>query len=280
VRVERHESERGRWEVVRRAPHPSLQAYLTRTYEGWTSEARADGTMREVPIPGIPLILNLGEPWRIADAGSRGHALRRDSFVAGMGVGPALVRAPSRSCCIELRLTPVTAHRILGVRMDELANRTVDVEDVLGRRGAELTARLRDASDWASRFDLIDDFLVRTLADARQPSPGVVWAWRRLAETGGRIPIRTLSSDLGWSSRRLIARFREQVGLSPKTSARVIRFDRAVVRLRDGDASLAAVAYECGYFDQAHFNRDFRELAGTTPTEFVAALGPSGSIAA
>jgi AraC-like DNA-binding protein len=237
--------------------------------------------MREVPIPGIPLILNLGDPWRIADAGSSGRARRRDSFVAGMGVGPAVVHAPASSCCIELRLTPLVAHRIVGVRMDELTNRTVELEDVLGRRGAELTARLRDATEWADRFDLIDDFLVRTLADARQPSPGVVWAWRRLAETGGRIPIRALSSDLGWSPRRLIARFREQVGLSPKTSARVIRFDRAVALLRSGGGdSLAAVAYGCGYFDQAHFNRDFRELAGTTPTEFVAALGPSGSIAA
>jgi AraC-like DNA-binding protein len=280
VQVERHESERGRWEVVRRGPHPSLDGCLNRTYEGWTSESRAGGTMREVPIPGIPLILNLGEPWRIADAGSGGPALRRDSFVAGMGVGPALVHAPPSSCCIELRLTPLMAHRILRVRMDELANRTVDVEEVLGRLGVELTARLRDATDWSNRFDLIDDFLVRRLADARQPSPGVVWAWRRLAETGGRVPIRALSSDLGWSPRRLIARFREQVGLSPKASARVIRFDRAAARLRNGNDSLAAVAYECGYFDQAHFNRDFRDLAGTTPTEFVAALGPSGSIAA
>jgi transcriptional regulator GlxA family with amidase domain len=79
----------------------------------------------------------------------------------------------------------------------------------------------------------------------------------------------------------LIARFRDQIGLPPKLLARVIRFDRAVRVLRaPGSTSLAAVAFDCGYADQAHLNRDFREFAGTSPTAFVAAQLESGAIAA
>jgi transcriptional regulator GlxA family with amidase domain len=86
---------------------------------------------------------------------------------------------------------------------------------------------------------------------------------------------------LGWSHRRLIARFRDQIGLAPKTFARVIRFDRAVRQLRTATSrSFAEIAFDCGYFDQAHMNREFREFAGTTPGTFVAAQLDSGGIAA
>ena len=79
----------------------------------------------------------------------------------------------------------------------------------------------------------------------------------------------------------MIARFREQIGVAPKTLARVIRFDRAVRLLRaSAQQGLAEIAFACGYFDQAHMNREFRELAGTTPKALIEALLGSGGVAA
>jgi len=98
--------------------------------------------------------------------------------------------------------------------------------------------------------------------------------------TGGRASINALATEPGWSHRRLIARFREQIGLAPKAAARVLRFDRAVTALRSSSGGLAEIALDCGYFDQAHFNRDFRELAGTTPTAFLESSRESGAVAA
>jgi methylphosphotriester-DNA--protein-cysteine methyltransferase len=73
------------------------------------------------------------------------------------------------------------------------------------------------------------------------------------------------------------AAFRDQVGLPPKLLARILRFDRVVARLRTQDPERwADVAYDAGYYDQAHFNRDFRELAGTTPSAFLASRLPDG----
>lgn len=107
------------------------------------------------------------------------------------------------------------------------------------------------------------------------------WSWQRLRGTGGRASIGALAAELGWSHRRLIARFREQIGLAPKTVARVLRFDRAVAALGSTSSrGLAEIAFACGYFDQAHLNRDFRELAGTTPTAFLGSRLRSGGIAA
>jgi AraC-like DNA-binding protein len=97
----------------------------------------------------------------------------------------------------------------------------------------------------------------------------------------GHVPIGSLSTELGWSRRRLAARFKEDVGLVPKVFARVMRFHRAVEMLKAGRSPrLSDVALDCGYYDQAHFDRDFRVFAGVTPTELVRTLRPDGGFAA
>jgi AraC-like DNA-binding protein len=278
VEVERHETEEARWEVARGPPTPLLRPYLVAAPEGWERAGGPAGALREVPFPGIPLILNLGAPWEIDEPDGR-HEVR-DSFVAGLHAAPSLVHGASSWACIELQLTPLGAHRLLGVPMHELANRTVGLEDLLPHAD-ELATRLREAASWADRFDLVEAMLLRRLTDSAPPPPAIVWSWQQLRRSGGRVPIATIASELGWSHRRLIARFREHIGLAPKTAARVLRFDRAVAALRSpAPRGLAQIALACGYFDQAHLNRDFRELAGTTPTAFIQATREGGGTAA
>jgi AraC-like DNA-binding protein len=278
VRLETHETEASSVEVARRAAHPALRPYLLAEPEGWAqTRGQSTAELREVPFPGIPLILNLGAPWAIASA-DRSAFEPHDSFLAGLHTRPTFVRGAERWACIELRLTPLGAHRVLGLPMHELENRTVPLDDVLANTG-ELTGRLRDARSWTQRFDLVESFLLRRLDRTGAPEPAVGWAWAHLRRTGGSIPIRALADDLGWSHRRLIFRFREQIGVAPKTFARLVRFDRAVSALRGG-RGLAETAFESGYFDQAHMTRDFRELAGTTPAGFAAATLDSGGVAA
>jgi len=102
-----------------------------------------------------------------------------------------------------------------------------------------------------------------------------------MRSSGGRANVSGLVDELGWSHRRLIARFREGIGLAPKTLGRVLRFER-VSRLLQAvqEPRLAEVALDCGYYDQAHLNRDFREFTGTTPGEYLARrLPPGGGVA-
>jgi len=280
MRVERHETETSTWEVARRDPLPQLRPYLLAGAEGWAQTRGAAPHLREVPFPGVPLILNLGASWQIEDARVDRTTRRLQSFVAGLSTAPAIVQGADAWACVELRLTPLGAHRLLGVPMSELANQTVELEQVLPQT-RELGERLREARRWSQRFDLVDSFLTRRLADSRPTHPGIEWSWHHLYNTHGRAPIGEIAEALGWSHRRLIARFREQIGLTPKLLARVIRFDRAVTAIRASEVrGLAEIAFECGYSDQAHLNREFRELAGTSPTTFRAARLDSGGIAA
>jgi AraC-like DNA-binding protein len=82
--------------------------------------------------------------------------------------------------------------------------------------------------------------------------------------------VNTLAQELGCSRKHLTVRFRREFGMPPKFFARVARFDRAVkLMLRDRVASLAELASDCGYADQAHLTRDFSEFAGAPAAAFL-----------
>lgn len=87
------------------------------------------------------------------------------------------------------------------------------------------------------------------------------------------VPVAETADDVGYSRRRLTTLVRDEVGLSPKTYQRLARFSRAHGRLRrdalDGDVSVARLAAESGYADQAHLAREWTGFAGCSPTEWL-----------
>jgi AraC-like DNA-binding protein len=257
--VVRHSTPEWSWEIATAAPHPALHGRFGE-YCGYT-ETGTPAVRREVPHAAVTLILNLGEPLRVDD---RPYA----SFVAGLHDRAVWTRHPGSQAGIQIDLPPLTAYGLLGVPVSELANAVVGLDDLLGRPAGELIARLADAPDWPARFTLLDRALADRLDRGPAAAPEVAWAWRQLYRTAGRISVADLAAGTGWSHRHLATRFRQQVGLSPKAYGRVLRFQRAMRRL--GEAPLADLAASCGYYDQAHLNRDFRDLAGTTPTELAA----------
>jgi methylphosphotriester-DNA--protein-cysteine methyltransferase len=117
----------------------------------------------------------------------------------------------------------------------------------------------------------MDQYLLRRLERGPRPSPEVAWAWQRLVATAGAAPIGRIAHEVGWSHRHLIAKFRPQVGLAPKTAARLIRYDGMWRRLQPRQpVDWGQLAADAGYADQAHLVRDFRRFTGTTPTDFLA----------
>jgi AraC-like DNA-binding protein len=175
---------------------------------------------------------------------------------------------------VQVDLTPLGARRILGLPMDELTNRVVALEDVLGRGARDLVGRLREARAWPERFALLDAALLRRVDGGPEPAPEVAWSYRRLAAAEGRLAVGPLADEVGWSRRHLAARWRRDVGMGPKAMARILRFERALRLLREG-RGLADVAYDCGYADQPHLNREFRALAGSTPREVTFVQDPA-----
>ena len=100
-------------------------------------------------------------------------------------------------------------------------------------------------------------------------------SWKLLAASSGTRPVSEIAGTIGWTRQYFARRFAGEFGLSPKLAARVVRFDRAWRLLHAPFLSIAQVAHACGYYDQAHLTRDFRELAGVPPGRLLADDLPS-----
>jgi AraC-like DNA-binding protein len=267
--VARHDGEYGSWVMVACEPHPGLRAHVRR-YCGYEESTLAPLRRTEPANADIPVIVSLGPA---IDVDGRRHT----SFVAGVHDRQATTAHDGRQRGIQIDISPIAAGMLLGVPMHELANRSVGLEDVLGPAAVDLRERLIDAASWHARFDLLDDLLGRRLDEARRPPPSVAWAWGRLRATRGRIAVGALAAELGCSPRLLELQFREHLGAPPKTLGRILRFEHAMVLLqRDDGARFAEIAEGCGYYDQAHMNRDFRAFAGAPPGELLARRLPDG----
>jgi AraC-like DNA-binding protein len=278
LRFVRHDSELGCWESIFREPDPRLKGLIDGPYQGWVERTTGLMLRREVPSTIVPLIINLGPAYRLIDPSDRTRPpLELDSFVAGMHESFALVESGGFAICVQVNFRALAARAFLGVPMDTLTNRVVALEDILGRSVRRLVWQMQDAPDWAARFDILDAFILERVEKAAPPSSAVRWACRQLDETGGLVSVGSLAAELGSSRKHLIAQFRREIGLPPKTLARIIRFDRVTRMLkRDDVVSWIKIAQHCGYYDQAHFIRDFREFAGSTPTEYLGRLLPEG----
>lgn len=244
-------------------PSEPVRRLLTRDYLGFAQPSGTSGRWLATPIPTATVIVNTG--------GAFGGHPR--AFATGLTDTYDVIEQDGAIECVDLKLTPLGAYTLFGVDMAELTGRVVDLADMLGPAGCRLTERLANTPGWAERFRMLDDVLLRRAEEGPAPAPEVAWAWRRLVGSGGVLAIGELAHEVGWSRRHLVTRFRQQVGLPPKTVARIVRFDGLLRRLGTaGRAQWSRIATECGYYDQAHMNRDFREFAGTTPTAFLARL--------
>jgi AraC-like DNA-binding protein len=252
--------------LVERGPHPALRGHV-RSYYGFTEETAGPLRRREGPGSSVVLVISFEHDWLMGQALAPERPFDRfRSFVAGMHDAAVLTEHAGRSEGIQVNLSPPAAAVLLGVPMHEVARRIVPFEDVLP---GELVERLAEAPDWETRFDLLESAVAARLADRPRPD-GVMWAWERLAETHGRVRVETLCRELGWSRRRLAARFRDEVGLSPKTVARLLRLERAT-ELAAAGVEWAQVAYACGYYDQSHLVNEFRQITGVSPTQYLPA---------
>ncbi|MFE0252591.1 helix-turn-helix domain-containing protein [Streptomyces sp. NPDC059010] len=270
VRVRSGHGAWGSWEVAQALPHPRLRPGVM-SYRGVRLALDRPRRRLEVPIGAATLLLGFDEPVRITRPGRPPDTLV--CVYCGPTTTPAVGEHGGRLGGIEVLLMPWAAFTLFGTPQYELANRTVDPDDLphaLHTRVGELAAALAALPTWADRFGLLDDVFARWSRAGTPCSARVVRAWAELVRTGGSVPVPRLADEVGWSVRQLENRFREQIGLGPKAAARVLRLQRAR-RLLAAGRGQAETAAACGFYDQAHLSGEFKAMTGCTPREFTAA---------
>jgi AraC-like DNA-binding protein len=245
-------------------PAAALRPFVAAAH-GYQVPAMPTGVHRGLPSRHLTLVVELAAPLRVSGLSG---SVAAHGVVGGLHTTPALIDASLPQEGVQYALTPWGAQALLGLPAAELRGRTVDLEDLLGGAVAgDLVERLVDAADWGRRFALLDAALLQRLCSAPERSteiPGqVTEAWRTLVRSRGTARVSAVAERVGWGRRHLSERFRLATGLTPKEAARVIRFEAARARLLASDRpALADVAVQCGYADQQHLAREWRDLAG------------------
>lgn len=192
-------------------------------------------------------------------------------IIVGAASEYMVIDTRDEACVLGVHFRPGGTLPLLGrMPAGDLRDQHVALEDVWGSEARLLRERLLAASSTGERFDVVEHVLLARLQRTR--TPAIAHALERIPRTR---TIDEATRDIGWSRRRFIETFTNEVGLTPKVYGRVQRFQRVLRRVHAKEnVDWSDVALACGYFDQPHFNRDFRALSGLTPNEYLAQRTP------
>jgi AraC-like DNA-binding protein len=231
---------------------------------------------RVLPTGDVQLVVSLrDDPLRTHDT----HDVERAQTYRG----PLLCGPHSRFSIIDtgplassmgVQFRPGGAYPFLGAPVGELHNLNLPLDDLWGPAAHALRDRLLEARTPAARFRILERFLLDQIQPARARHPAVAYALNAFQAVPQDRTIASVARHTGLSSRWFIAAFRAQVGLTPKLYCRLRRFQAALTRIgRRHPPDWAGLALACGYYDQAHFIRDFRAFSGLSPTRYLADRG-------
>jgi AraC-like DNA-binding protein len=228
---------------------------------------------RIVPTGTIELVINLHEDeFRIYEPIAGGERWFRGAIASGCYSAAFEIDTRAHALVIGIHFKPGAAARLLGVPPGALANAHVDLDDLWGHSATVLRERLCAEPNSSRRFELLEQVLIARMAGRPHRRPAVSAGLAELERPGA--VVGQVVGSLGLSRRRFIEVFTEEVGMTPKRYSMVRRFQRAfALASRSVSAGWARIALESGYCDQAHLCRDWAELTGLSPSEFLALRG-------
>jgi AraC-like DNA-binding protein len=235
-------------------------------------ESDQDAAFRDTVFPSgcIEIIFNLGSgKWQTAagDGFSNNPAIE----LWGQIIRPLAIRSLGRNTMLGIRFFPHGAACFLGDQLDVFSDRVVDLADLAGRSVQALHARLVDTASWEKRIGLLEEFLrARFLDPGRRLDKLAVVSdvMKEMRSADFFDNIDKVASRYGISSRYLQKLFLTYTGLTPKLFTKINRFQRSLRLVTKKDMSLTSIAYDCGYFDQSHFIREFKSFTGVTPSGY------------
>lgn len=252
--------------LIRYCPAPPLEAAVDCI---WLSRRAGYSAEREHMLPSgrAQLVITLHElpiHWAEPGAGTHWHAWTR-GVVHGPQSRYYMAGPKPAGIVLGASFRPGMAAAILGASLTELRDRHVSIEELWGYRGLELHERLAAIHDPHAICRALEAELTARIERPLLIHPAVAYALRP-----GLRRVDEIQRHSGYSPRRFIELFHSAVGLTPKHYYRVQRFSSALARMAQGhgEARLADVALDAGYADQAHFSREFRELAGVAPSTY------------
>jgi AraC-like DNA-binding protein len=223
-------------------------------YEGYTAPHQREQVM---PVPTLDVVFTLDSSGRALSgvSGARSKAFLLDTSLPFSAIG--------------IHFRPGGGCPFFGVPAGELHNQTVSLDTLWRAFATTVSDQLWEARSAEARFLILERALLARAQGQFDRHPAVARAVALFDRSHGALSVGHVVRRTGVSQRHLVELFWNEVGLSPKRYCRVRRFNDVLTRIEPlTDVDWTEVAHLCGYFDQAHFNHDFRAFAGLSPSEY------------
>lgn len=190
-------------------------------------------------------------------------------WASGLRTEPITIPAGNKSEMMVISFKKGMAASFFPFPMEEIADSVVDADLVWGTDFGELRERLLGTKDIDLRFRIVEEFLIKEFRSQMAVNPCVAFAVQQMTERPDALNIARMNERIGYSKKHFAEMFRRQVGVTPKSYLKIMRFQKAVKTI-DAATNIdwGQISLECGFYDQSHFINDFKHFSGFTPEQY------------
>lgn len=257
-------------------PGNALKQYVKCYY---TYESDANVIFEDTVFPSgcVEIIFNLGTgKWQTA-TGNNAYIDNPSIELWGQVIRPLPIRSIGKNTMLGIRFYPHAAAYFLNDKVGLFNDQVIDFNDLHGTAAGILYSQLLETASWNKRIELIEKFLLHklSLSQNRFSKLGMVSnVMTEMCKADFFDNIANVASRYGITSRYLQKLFFQYTGLTPKLYSQIHRFQNSLRLITQNNSSLTSIAYDCGYFDQSHFIREFKSFTGFTPSGYSSASSP------
>ncbi|KAA3440203.1 helix-turn-helix domain-containing protein [Rufibacter hautae] len=257
-------------EILRHTATAALQPFITQYWSG-TFRGKSTPTLRQKVLPSgyIELVLHLPK----AHGPLKGNARRKPSIAFsffGFWTVPYVLQFKNEAETFGICFKPEALHAVFGVAAATLLNCPANLDEVLGASFSAFCRKLGHLKTFEERVLAADAFFLNQVPANDVPPSFVQVAAHLIRCQEGGTSVERLSHEVCIGMRQLEREFKNKLGLSPKTYMRISRLNKVLQLITQNPSlSLAQLSYLGGYSDQAHFNRDFKQITGELPSVYL-----------
>ncbi len=210
-----------------------------------------------------------GDDYRFYSSEKKSELMPK-SFVAGQFCQSYYLEPTGVTGVIGIKFKPNGLFDLFQIPMTLFTNKIIDFAEVAGEEAHTITEQIITNPPNNRRIEIIEAYLMKKLMNRKSQLDYMQRTVSMIMESIGNITVKELASKLNISDRQIERKFKEQIGISPKMFSRLTRINYVFKLLRTSpELNWQDVIFLCGYYDQAHFIRDFKEISGESPNVFL-----------
>lgn len=218
----------------------------------------------------MELVLHFGNKY-LADFGGK-EEMQPTDILVGQITNAIRIKPTGHTGIFAIRFQPWGLHTLTGIPAEELKQQFFKATDILGNGIAYLQEQMDGMAD-TTKVAAIENYLLKILVRGnagrhRERLMLFEDITRVVRSHGGNLPVSELAAMYNVSSRHFNRSFNNTIGVSPKQFSRIVRLQRFMDAYSPEHNTLTTALHSSGYYDQAHFIREFREIAGIAPSAF------------